>query len=95
MSIVIVKDNQSVLDFVLQEFGTLEQLYTLLADNGLSANSKLKSGQELTVNKVNVGDEDIKNFVVLKNITYNNDQGVNQPPIIAGDFNIDHNNDFN
>lgn len=90
----IVKDNQNILDFALQEFGTLENLFTLLADNNLTVNSKLKSGQDLTVNKLNVGDEDIKNFVTLKNIIYNNNQGENQPPIIGGDFNEDFNEDF-
>lgn len=95
MSKILAKDNQSILDFALQNFGTLEQLYTLLADNSLSANSKLSAGQELTVNNVNVGDEDIKNFVTLKNVSFNNDQGVNLPPILGGDYGNDFGNDYN
>ena len=94
MSTKIIKDNQSVLDATLEAFGNLEELYTLLADNGLTANSKLSSGQELTVNNDSVGDEDVKNFVILKEISYNNLQGDSNPPIIAGDFGNDMNNDF-
>lgn len=91
---MIVKNGQSILDVCLQEFGTLERLYKLLVDNNLTANSKLISGQSLIINKIGIGDENIKNFVVLKNISYNNDQGEKVPPLLAGDFNIDFNNDY-
>ena len=56
MSIKIVKENQSVLDATLEAFGNLEEFYTLLTGNGLTANSKLSSGQALTVNNVSKGD---------------------------------------
>lgn len=91
---MIVIGGQNIYDIALQEFGTLEQLFTLLVDNGLSVNSKLISGQQITVNKTNVGDENIKSFVVLKNITMNNDQGEKVPPLLAGDYNNDYNNDY-
>lgn len=89
-----VLEGQSLFDVTTQEFGTLEDLFVLLNDNSLSVNSKLISGQDLTVNKVNVGDEDVKKFVVLKNITMNNAQGEKVPPLLAGDYNIDYNNDY-
>ena len=92
--IVKARDNQNIFDVCIQEFGTLEQLFVLLSDNNLGANSKLKSGQELTVNKTNVGDEDVKDFVVLRNITLNNNQGEMLPPIAEGDYNNDYNLDF-
>lgn len=90
-----VLDNQNVFDIVTQEFGTLEELFTLLNDNNLAVNTKLISGQELVVNKINVGDENVKNFVTLQNITMNNDQGEKVPPLLSGDFNVDFNNDYN
>ena len=89
-----VLQNQSIFDIVSQEFGTLEELFVLLNDNDLSVNAKLISGQDLTVNKVNVGDEDVKKFVVLKNITMNNFQGQKEPPLLSGDFNGDFSNDY-
>ena len=91
---IAVLDNQSVFDIVTQEFGTLEQLFTLLNDNNLAVNAKLISGQDLVINKINIGDENVKNFVVLQNITMNNDQGEKLPPLLAGDYANDHNNDY-
>ncbi len=90
----IILEGQNVFDIVSQEFGTLEQLFTLLNDNNLAVNTKLISGQELVVNKINVGDENVKNFVTLQNITMNNDQGEKVPPLLSGDYNSDYNNDY-
>ncbi len=90
----IVQEGQNIFDIVSQEFGTLEQLFTLLNDNNLVVNAKLISGQELVVNKINLGDEYVKNFVILQNITMNNDQGKKIPPLLAGDYNNDYNNDY-
>lgn len=89
-----VLQNQNLFDISTQEFGSLEDLFVLLNDNSLSVNAKLISGQDLTVNKVNIGDEDVKKFVVLKNITMNNFQGEKEPPLLAGDYNLDYNNDY-
>ena len=90
----IILEGQNVFDIVSQEFGTLEQLFTLLNDNNLAVNTKLISGQELVVNKINVGDENVKNFVTLQNITMNNDQGEKVPPLLSGDYSQDYNNDY-
>ena len=90
-----VQDNQNIFDIVTQEFGTLEELFTLLNDNNLAVNAKLISGQDLVINKINIGDENVKNFVVLRNITMNNDQGEKVPPLLSGDYNSDYNNDYN
>jgi len=89
-----VQDNQSIFDIATQEFGTLEQLFVLLSDNNLGPNAKLKPGQDLVINKINVGDEDVKDFISFGAITMNNDQGVNLPPIISGDFQEDFDEDF-
>ena len=91
----IILEGQNVFDIVSQEFGTLEQLFTLLNDNNLAVNTKLISGQELVVNKINVGDENVKNFVTLQNITMNNDQGEKVPPLLSGDYGDDYGNDYN
>ena len=90
----IVQDNQNIFDIATQEFGTLEELFTLLNDNNLAVNAKLTGGQELVVNKINVGDENVKNFVTLQNITMNNDQGEKVPPLLSGDYSQDYNNDY-
>ena len=89
-----VLEGQNLFDIGVQEFGTLEDLFILLNDNNLSVNTKLISGQQLTVNKVNIGDENVKDFVVLGNITMNNAQGEKVPPLLAGDYNGDYNGDY-
>ena len=91
----IILEGQNVFDIVTQEFGTLEELFTLLNDNNLAVNAKLISGQDLVINKINIGDENVKNFVVLQNITMNNDQGEKVPPLLSGDYGNDYGNDYN
>ena len=90
-----VKEGQNIFDIVTESFGTLEQLFTLLNDNNLAVNAKLISGQELVINKIGVGDNNIKNFVTLQNITMNNDQGEKVPPLLSGDYGNDYGNDYN
>ena len=94
MAEINVLESQSIFDITAQEFGTLEELFVFLIDNDLSVNAKLTSGQKVTINKTNIGDEDVKNFVVLQNITMNNFQGDKTPPLLSGDFNDDFGNDF-
>ena len=90
----IVKDGQNLYDVTLQEFGTLEELFVVIADNNIDVNKKVSAGQDLKTNNENVGDESVKGFYKLGAISPNNNQGTGLPPQIAGDFNFDHNNDF-
>ena len=90
----IVLEGQNLFDIVTENFGTLEELFTLLNDNDLAVNAKLISGQDLVINKINIGDENVKNFVVLQNITMNNDQGEKVPPLLSGDYSNDYGNDY-
>ena len=90
----LVQEGQNLFDVTTEQFGTLEELFTLLIDNDLPINTRIISGQELVINKIDVGDEDVKNFVVLKNITMNNAQGLKVPPLLSGDYNFDYNNDY-
>jgi len=94
MAKVTVQDGQSIFDICVQEFGTMNELPRLLVDNDLTLNTKLVAGRVLVVNKTNIGDENVKDFVVLGNRTFNNDQGQGQPPVLAGDYNNDYSNDY-
>lgn len=89
-----VKDNQSIFDITIEQFGTLENLLTLIVDNSLSPGFKLSAGQELVINNTDTGNEEIKAFFKLGNIAVNNDQQKGLPPIDAGDYNNDFANDF-
>jgi len=90
----IVKDGQNLYDVTLQEFGTLEELFVVIGDNDIDVNKRVAAGQDLVTNNENVGDETVKGFYKLKNISPNNNQGTGLPPQIAGDFNNDFNPDF-
>ena len=90
-----VLDGQNIFDITTQNFGSLEDLFVFLVDNNLAINDRLISGQDLVINNVGVGNEDIKKFVNLRDITMNNFQGQKVPPLLGGDWNNDWNNDFN
>lgn len=94
MSIIKVKKGQNVYDICLQEFGTLENMFDILLDNSLEVNSLLNSSQELVINNTGKGDERVKTFVNLNNLSYNNNQGVSLPPLVGGDYNDDYSNDY-
>ena len=93
---MIVKSGQSILDVTLAAFGTLENMFTtLIKDNpSLTVTGKLPVGQDLVVNNVGVGDDEVKNFVTLQSIIFSNDQGTGNPPQVDGDMNNDYANDF-
>lgn len=94
--IITAQEGQSIFDICLQEFGSLEPLIArLLADNDeLTVTGKITTGRELVINKTGVGDQDVRNFVVLQGITMSNDQGTGQPAETDGDFSNDFSNDF-
>ena len=91
---MIVRDDQNIFDVTLEKFGSLGFTFTMINDNGLTFNSKIKSGQEIIINNNGIGDNKIKNFVTLQDVKFNNNQGVSVPPIEAGDFGNDFNLDF-
>lgn len=68
-----VEEGQNIFDVCLQEFGDLELLIDeILIPNGLSINSDLSGGQELNINTFSKGDEDLKDFVKLNKLRFNN-----------------------
>ncbi len=91
---MIAEKDQNIFDIALSQFGTLDQMFTLINDNNLTFNSKLNSGQELVINNSGIGDEKIKKLVTLQNIRYNNNQGEAVPPLTGGDYNNDYNSDY-
>ncbi len=93
---MIVRTGQNILDATLAAFGSLEPiLTTLIKDNpSLTITGKLPAGQDLVVNNVGVGDDEVKNFVTLQSIIFSNNQGTGNTPQVDGDMNNDFSNDF-
>jgi len=61
-----VKCNQTIADFCIEKYGTLENLNDLINDNLLKFDATLITGQSLSVNE-KLGNKEIKNeFKILK-----------------------------
>ncbi len=68
-----IEEGQNVFDICLQEFGDLELLIDeILIPNGLNINSDLSGGQEININTSGKGDEELKDFIRLNKLTFNN-----------------------
>ena len=93
MSTIIVRNGQDIFDVCLQEYGTLDLLDQFLSDNDLSINDNLVIGQELTINKENVGNLRVKNSFENANfVVMNADEETLATTV--GQFNGDFNDDF-
>ena len=66
MKIVIVRADQDIYDICIQEFGSLEQQQLIINDNNLNFNGDIVQGQELIINNIDVGNEDVKDFYELR-----------------------------
>lgn len=71
----ITQEGQNIYDVVLQNYGTLDELFTIFADNpALTINTDLTGLQELFINSEIVGDETIKNnYLTTSRVTNNAD----------------------
>lgn len=70
-----VKNNQNVFDLALQEFGTLEELFTgVLVPNNIELDKELKPGQEVNLNTVGLGNETIKNAIKEQGLVFTNEE---------------------
>ena len=87
---MIAKHGQNIIDVAVQNFGTIENIFDMLQDNNLSLNSELKSGQFILAKTEGKGDNSVKNYVLLKNYSFNNAQF----KVATGDYNTDFNNDY-
>jgi hypothetical protein len=89
-----VRENQSIFDVCLQNFGTLESLFTILSENNINVNSNLSSGQNLVINNTLIGNEFMKKSIIKQNLTYVNQQ-LKTADLKGGDFNDDYDkNDY-
>ena len=92
---VVVREGQSVFDIATQFFGTLENVFDVLAGNDiLTLTDNIASGTEIEIDAEGKGEEGVKDFYVRTTaITNNGLEGLEIA--IGGDFNNDFNNDFN
>ena len=89
----IFSGTTNLYDLILNEYGTIESMFLLLTDNDLSPNSEINANQELivSIDNLNKGNKDIKNFIIKNNIIYTNNSNA---LATSGDYNNDYNNDY-
>lgn len=71
MKVIRVNEGQTINDISIQEFGSVEFVATLCKDNDISINDNL-AGIELIINSENLGNEKVKDFMLLNRIYPNN-----------------------
>lgn len=90
MKIKIV-ESQSIIDVVLNYYGTIEPLFNFVKSNSLgSIDVILLAGQEIEIDETLIGDSAVVNY-----FNKNNFLVATSDEIEIGDFNEDFNNDFN
>lgn len=72
MKTIIVQEGQTINDISIQEFGSVEYVATICKDNDVGVNDDL-AGLELIINSDNIGNEKVKDFMLLNKIYPNND----------------------
>ena len=89
-----VFEGQGIFDIAIQEYGSIENTFDLLAENtSLVFDSSLSSGLELKVDTDDKGVSDVKNKIRQDDFKVVNSQQVDESTV-EGDYNNDLNNDF-
>jgi hypothetical protein len=69
----MITNEQNILDFTLQEFGTLENLFNdVLVPNKLAIDDEVKPNQAININVNGKGDEDIKIKIIEQGLVMTN-----------------------
>ena len=68
-----VEYGQNIFDICLQELGDLELIFEeVLIPNNLTLNSDLQADLDLNLNPFGKGNQDIKDFISINNLSINN-----------------------
>jgi len=61
-----IRYGQTIFDFCVWKYGTIQEIIKLVADNGLNYSADVKQGVELSIEN-DFGNEDIKDFFTINN----------------------------
>lgn len=87
----IVKEGQNIFDVVLQNYGTLDELFSIFTNNAaLTINTDLTALQEVVINTEITGNLTVKNkYITAAHVTNNADGAfvpvINQKQFMNGD----------
>ena len=90
----MIKNNQNIFDFTLENFGTLENLFSdVLVPNSLPVDQEIKANQEINVDTFEKGNQTVKKQMQTKGLVLTN--GDIAVPIAVITENYDFENDDN
>jgi len=70
-----VKNNQNIFDIALQEFGTLENLFTeILVPNKIDLDEEIKPDRDVKLNALGKGEDDIKGKIQEQGLIFSNNE---------------------
>lgn len=69
----MIKNNQNIFDFTLENFGTLENLFTdVLINNSLPIDQEIKQDQEINIDTFEKGNQTIKKQIQEEGLIFTN-----------------------
>ena len=71
MKLITVLEGQTIADISIQEFGNTEFIATICKDNDVGLNDNL-AGLELIINSEGLGNQKVKDYILLNKIKPNN-----------------------
>jgi hypothetical protein len=71
----MVKKNQNIFDYTLENFGTLENLFDdVLVPNSIELDKEIKTDQEININALGKGEDDIKMKIQEQGLVFTNNE---------------------
>jgi hypothetical protein len=70
--IVNLKYKQSLFDVTVEKFGQIDNLVEVSNDNNKSISEALQTNEEIIVNNDNKGDQEIKDEITTRKLSFNN-----------------------
>ena len=70
-----IQDKQSIFDITVQNFGQMDELVNISRDNRISISEFLETSKEIIIGDYE-GNENVKDAIVLQNITLNNNSNI-------------------
>ena len=68
---MIVLEGQTIADIAIQEYGSVEFIAKICQDNDVGINEDL-AGMDLVINSTGLGNQKVKDFILLNKIKPNN-----------------------
>lgn len=89
----LVKENQSIFDIAVQEYGQIDNVIKISSDNDVSISENLETNTDLDIDATGAGNNDIKKVIKEESLSMNN-KAVS-PIVIYSDWFLPSRNELN